>query len=59
MLKLDSCTVLEYIRSSIEILMHMKQEEEKDTSKEGGRSYRFPRDGDNGGGAASEFSSTF
>ena len=59
LVKLDSLTVLEYIRTSIEILMAMKQDDDKDMmSKEGGRSYRFPRDGENGG-AASEFSSTF
>ena len=58
LVKLDSLTVLEYIRTSIEILMAMRQDDDKDMSKEGGRSYRFPRDGENGG-AASEFSSTF
>lgn len=47
--------MLEYIRSSIEILMNMKTEEEKE-QKEGGRSYRFPRDAE---GAPSDFSSTF
>lgn len=36
----------------------MKNEDDKDTSKEGARSYRFPQNGENGG-AASEFSSTF
>ena len=39
LVKLDSLTVLEYIRTSIEILMAMKQEDDKDMmSKEGGRS---------------------
>lgn len=58
LIKQDSLTVLDYIRTSIEILMAMKQDDDKDMSKEGGRSYCFPRDGENGG-AASEFSSTF
>jgi hypothetical protein len=49
--------VLDYIRTSIEILMHLKNEDEKDNSKEGGRSYRLARDAD--GGAASDFTSTF
>jgi hypothetical protein len=59
---MDSLTVLDYIRTSIEILMNMNHDEdkEKDFFKEGGRSNRFAkdRDGENGG-AASEFSSTF
>jgi len=57
--KLDSLTIVDYIRTSIEILMQMKLEDENDISKEGGiRSHRFGgRDGDNG--AQSEFNSTF
>lgn len=58
LIKQDSLTVLDYIRTSIEILMAMRQDDDKDMSKEGGRSHWFPRDGENGG-AASEFSSTF
>ena len=42
LVKLDSLTVLDYIKTSIEILMQMKNEDDKDTSKEGARSYRFP-----------------
>jgi hypothetical protein len=57
LVQLDSLTVLDYIRTSIEILMHLKNDDEKDTSKEGGRSYRLARDAD--GGAASDFTSTF
>jgi hypothetical protein len=44
-------TVLDYIRTSIEILMNMKNDDEK---KESGRSCRIV---DNGG-TASEFTST-
>jgi hypothetical protein len=40
LLKLDSLTVLDYIRTSIEILMNLKNDEDKD-AKEGGRSHRF------------------
>jgi hypothetical protein len=59
LLKLDSLTVLDYIRTSIEILMNLKNDEEKDV-KEGGRSHRFNNLRENGeNGAASEFSSTF
>ncbi len=58
LVKLDSLTVLDYIKTSIEILMQMKNEDDKDTIKEGARSYRFAQNGENGG-AASEFSSTF
>jgi len=50
-------TVLDYIRTSIEILMHLKNDDDRDISKEGGRSYRLARDAD--GGAASDFTSTF
>ncbi len=58
-MKLDCLTLIEYIRTSIQILMEMKAENENDMSKEGGiRSHRFGiRDGENG--AASEFTSTF
>lgn len=58
LVKLDSLTVLDYIKTSIEILMQMKNEDDRETSKEGARSYRFHQNGENGG-AASEFSSTF
>lgn len=53
--------MLDYIRTSIEILMHLKNEDDKDTSKEGGRSYRIhpARDNDLNGGTASDFTSTF
>lgn len=58
LVQLDSLTVLDYIRTSIEILMQLKNnDEDKDNSKEGGRSYRLARDAD--GGAASDFNSTF
>lgn len=56
--KLDSLTVLDYIRTSIEILMQMKLEEEKNNenqSKEKG----LPRFTGDNNGAASEFTSTF
>lgn len=58
-MKLDCLTLIEYIKTSIQILMEMKAENENDMSKEGGiRSHRFGiRDGENG--AASEFTSTF
>jgi DNA-binding transcriptional MerR regulator len=56
-MKQDSLTVLDYIRTSIEILMHLKNDDDRDISKEGGRSYRLARDAD--GGAASDFTSTF
>ena len=56
-MQLDSLTVLDYIRTSIEILMHLKNDDDKENSKEGGRSYRFAKDAD--GGAASDFTSTF
>lgn len=59
LVKLDSLTVLDYIRTSIEILMQLKNDDGKETPKEGGRSHRFARDGDLNGGAASEFNSTF
>jgi hypothetical protein len=39
LIKLDSLTVLDYIRTSIEILMAMRQDDDKDMSKEGGRSH--------------------
>jgi hypothetical protein len=59
LVKLDCLTLIEYIKTSIQILMEMKAENENDMSKEGGiRSHRFGiRDGENG--AASEFTSTF
>lgn len=56
-MKQDSLTVLDYIRTSIEILMHLKNDDDKDVSKEDARSYRLARDAD--GGAASDFTSTF
>jgi len=37
--------------------MHLKNDDDKENSKEGGRSYRFAKDAD--GGAASDFTSTF
>ena len=59
LVQLDSLTVLDYIRTSIEILMHLRNtDDDKDNQKdEGGRSYRLARDAD--GGAASDFTSTF
>jgi hypothetical protein len=56
-MKQDSLTVLDYIRTSIEILMHLKNDDDKDVSKDDARSYRLARDAD--GGAASDFTSTF
>ena len=58
-MKLDCLTLIEYIKTSIQILLEMKAENENDMSKEGGiRSHRFGiRDGENE--AASEFTSTF
>ena len=45
LIKMDSLTVLDYIRTSIEILMNMNHDEdkEKDFFREGGRSNRFAR----------------
>lgn len=57
LIQLDSLTVLDYIKTSIEILMHLKNDDDKDNYKEGARSYRLARDAD--GGAASDFTSTF
>ena len=56
--KLDSLTVLDYIRTSIEILMQMKLEDEKDGAKEHSKgTHGFGQHGDNG--APSDFTSTF
>ena len=52
MFKLDSLTVLDYIRTSIEILMHLKNEEEQKTDRQ--RHHRDQRDD-----AQSDFTSTF
>jgi hypothetical protein len=52
--------VIDYIRTSIEILMNLKTEDEKD-ARDGGRSFRLDngRDRDLNGGNASDFTSTF
>lgn len=58
LVKLDSLTVLDYIRTSIEILMQLKNQD--NTQNEGGRSFRPNRnEGDINGGAQSDFTSTF
>jgi hypothetical protein len=49
--------VLNYIRTSIEILMQMKLDEEKEHG--GARNAMLGRMTGEGGGAASEFTSTF
>lgn len=60
LVQLDSLTVIDYIRTSIEILMNLKTEDEKD-ARDGGRSFRLDngRDRDLNGGNASDFTSTF
>lgn len=58
--KLESLTVLDYIRTSIEILMDLKTDEDKD-GKEDGKSHRinnFKSNVDNDC-ANSDFTSTF
>lgn len=53
-MKLESLTVLDYIRTSIEILMQMKLEDDKDgTGAKDSKPHGFE------GGANSDFTSTF
>jgi predicted RNase H-like nuclease (RuvC/YqgF family) len=53
--KLDSLTVLDYIRTCIEILMQMKLDDDKDGAKE----TKLQGFGQGDNGTASEFTSTF
>jgi hypothetical protein len=59
-LKLESLTVLDYIKTSIEILMNLKTEEDRD-GKEEGRSHRATNSKNNVDNdcAVSDFTSTF
>ena len=58
LLKLESLTVLDYIRTSIEILMQMKLEDDKDgAGAKDSKPHGFGMN-DNGG-ANSDFTSTF
>jgi hypothetical protein len=57
--RLDSLTVLNYIRTSIEILMQMKLDEEKEKGNSRSNIMLGRMAGEGGGGAASEFTSTF